>query len=49
MVRAINPNKKINTSLSFDLEVIAIIDRERGIDSRSGWLNDLILEMFEGE
>jgi hypothetical protein len=48
MARAIKFDKKINTSLAFDPKVIAIIDRERCGDSRSGWLNDLILEMFGG-
>ncbi len=47
MVRAINPGKKITTSVSLDPEVLSIIDRERGDMPRSTWVNDLILETFE--
>jgi hypothetical protein len=47
--RPLKPDKRISTSLSLDPEVIAIIDRERGEESRSSWLNDLILDRFGGE
>lgn len=47
MVMPLKPNKKVNTSLSLDPEVIDIIDRERGDVSRSEWVNDLILKVFD--
>jgi hypothetical protein len=47
MPRAIKPVKKINTAFTLDPQVIEIIDRERGDVSRSEWVNDLILDVFE--
>jgi len=47
MVMPLKPNKKVNTSLSLDPAIIDIIDRERGDISRSVWVNDLILELFD--
>jgi len=46
MARAIKPDKKINTGFTLDPAVIQIIDRERGDISRSEWVNDLILVMY---
>lgn len=49
MVMPIKHTKKVNTSLALDPKTIDIIDRERGDSSRSGWVNDLVLVIFDGD
>lgn len=43
----VNLNKKVSTSVALDPEVISLMDSKRGQQSRSAWINALVLTMYE--
>lgn len=44
--RAIKLDKKLNLAFTLDPKAVKIIDRHRGKQSRSGFVNDIILEAY---